>query len=96
MSACFSFGLTAGNPIADASIAAGTTALWSGLPKLVVVLLGGFSTNFVWCVLLNLKNGTGYQVLLFRDPPRAFIAPRRSNGQDRRHRRPEGTGAHAE
>ena len=35
--------------------------LWSGLPKLCVVLLGGFTTNFVWCMLLLLKNGTLYQ-----------------------------------
>jgi L-rhamnose-H+ transport protein len=61
MSACFAFALTAGNPIGEASKAAGTTAIWSGLPKLVVVLLGGFTTNFIWCVLLNIKNGTGYQ-----------------------------------
>ena len=26
-----------------------------------VVLLGGFTTNFIWCVLLNIKNRTGYQ-----------------------------------
>ena len=61
MSACFSFALTAGNPIGDASLTAGTRTLWTGLPKLVVVLLGGFTTNFVWCVLLNVKNRTGYQ-----------------------------------
>lgn len=61
MSACFSFALTAGNPIGEASRAAGTTVIWSGLPKLVVVLLGGFTTNFLWCVMLNIKNGTGYQ-----------------------------------
>ena len=61
MSACFSFALTAGNPIGDASAAAGTATLWTGLPKLVVVLLGGFTTNFVWCALLNVKNRTGYQ-----------------------------------
>jgi L-rhamnose-H+ transport protein len=61
MSACFSFALTAGNPIGEASRAAGTTVLWSGLPKLVVVLLGGFTTNFIWCVMLNFKNRTGYQ-----------------------------------
>ena len=35
--------------------------LWTGLPVLIVVLLGGFTTNFVWCVLLNIKNKTGYQ-----------------------------------
>jgi len=61
MSACFSFALTAGNPIGEASAAAGTSTLWTGLPKLVVVLLGGFTTNFIWCALLNLKNRTAYQ-----------------------------------
>ena len=63
MSACFSFALTAGNPIGVASASAGTQTLWTGLPKLCVVLLGGFTTNFVWCVMLNLKNRTGYQYL---------------------------------
>ncbi|MGB8354325.1 MAG: L-rhamnose/proton symporter RhaT [Chthoniobacteraceae bacterium] len=59
MSACFAFALTAGNPIGEASKAAGTTVIWSGLPKLVVVLFGGFTTNFIWCVYLNIKNKTG-------------------------------------
>jgi L-rhamnose-H+ transport protein len=63
MSACFSFGLTAGNPIGEASVAAGTSVIWSGLPKLIVVMLGGFATNFVWCIGLNIKNRTGYQYL---------------------------------
>jgi L-rhamnose-H+ transport protein len=61
MSACFAFALTAGNPIGEASVKAGTTEIWSGLPKLVVVLLGGFTTNFIWCVYLNLRNGSAYQ-----------------------------------
>ena len=61
MSACFAYGLTAGNPISEASLKAGTPQLWSGLPKLVVVLFGGFTTNFIWCALLNIKNRTGYQ-----------------------------------
>ena len=61
LSACFSFGLTAAAPIGVASAACGTGAFWTGLPKLVVVLLGGFTTNFIWCFLLNLKNRTGYQ-----------------------------------
>ncbi len=56
MSACFSFALTAGNPIGEASAAAGTSTLWTGLPKLVVVLLGGFTTNFIWCMILNARN----------------------------------------
>ena len=82
MSACFSFALTAGNPIGEASKIAGPSAIgqsigsflvsvvpgqnveiWSGLPKLVIVLLGGFTTNFIWCTMLNFKNRTGYQYL---------------------------------
>ena len=59
MSACFSFGLDAGNPISKLAIAHGTGALWQGLPKLVVILWGGFTTNFLWCVALNIKNRTG-------------------------------------
>jgi L-rhamnose-H+ transport protein len=61
MSACFSFGLTAGNPIGEAAARAGTATLWTGLPKLCVVLAGGFTTNFIWCLLLNFKNRSGYQ-----------------------------------
>jgi len=63
MSACFSFALTAGKAIGDASELAGTEKIWTGLPKLCVVLAGGFTTNFIWCVLLNIKNRTGYQYL---------------------------------
>jgi L-rhamnose-H+ transport protein len=61
MSACFAFALTAAGPIGDASLAAGTNQIWTGLPKLIVVLLGGFTTNFIWCIILNVKNKTGYQ-----------------------------------
>jgi L-rhamnose-H+ transport protein len=63
MSSCFSFGLTAAEPIGKASVAAGTDELWSGLPSLIVVMFGGFTTNFIWCLLFNQKNKTGYQYL---------------------------------
>ncbi|MBN2506643.1 MAG: hypothetical protein JXQ71_08110 [Verrucomicrobia bacterium] len=43
--------------------------LWTGLPVLIVVLLGGFTTNFLWCVMLNLKNRTGYQYFASRLRP---------------------------
>jgi L-rhamnose-H+ transport protein len=61
MSACFSYGLAAGDPIKAITLRHGTATLWQGLPVLVVVLLGGFTTNFVWCLALNIKNKTGYQ-----------------------------------
>ena len=63
MSACFAFALTAANPIAEASLNAGTSKIWTGLPKLVVLLVGGFTTNFIWCVILNIRNRSGYQYL---------------------------------
>jgi L-rhamnose-H+ transport protein len=63
MSACFAFALQAGKDINAASLAAGTDKIWTGLPTLPVLLLGGFTTNFIWCVLLNLKNRSGYQYL---------------------------------
>jgi len=56
MSACFAFGLDAGNPIKAFAVASGGSALWQGLPVLVVVLLGGFTTNFIWCAILNARN----------------------------------------
>src|SRR5208282_3150301 len=61
MSACFAYGLAAGDPIKALTLRHGTPVLWQGLPVLVVVLLGGFTTNFIWCVILNVRNRTGYQ-----------------------------------
>ena len=61
MSACFAYGLAAGDPIKEITLRHGTPVLWQGLPVLIVVLLGGFTTNFIWCVILNLRNRTGYQ-----------------------------------
>ena len=61
MSACFAYGLAAGDPIKEITIQHGTSPLWQGLPVLVVLLAGGFTTNFIWCVVLNLRNRTGYQ-----------------------------------
>ncbi|HVH89035.1 MAG TPA: L-rhamnose/proton symporter RhaT [Terriglobales bacterium] len=61
MSACFAYGLAAGDPIKALTIQHGTPPLWQGLPVLVVLLLGGFTTNFIWCLILNIRNNTGYQ-----------------------------------
>jgi L-rhamnose-H+ transport protein len=61
MSACFAYGLAAGDPVKEITLRHGTAVLWQGLPVLIIVLLGGFTTNFIWCVILNIRNGTGYQ-----------------------------------
>jgi L-rhamnose-H+ transport protein len=61
MSACFAYGLAAGDPIKKLTLQHGTAKLWQGLPVLVVVLVGGFLTNFIWCLVLLVRNKTGYQ-----------------------------------
>jgi L-rhamnose-H+ transport protein len=66
MSACFAYGLAAGAPIKALTIRHGTPSLWQGLPVLVVVLIGGFATNFVWCIALNIKNRSGFQYFTWR------------------------------
>jgi L-rhamnose-H+ transport protein len=58
MSSCFAFGLDAGAPIRAATLAAGTAQMSQGLPVLCVVLAGGFTTNFIWCLYLLITNRT--------------------------------------
>jgi L-rhamnose-H+ transport protein len=71
MSAPFAYALDAATPIAEASLARGTPAIWTGLPKLIVVLLGGFTSNFVWCAILNVRNRTGSQYYSSTRPTKA-------------------------
>ena len=60
MSSFFAYGLAAGRPIGDLAkrelIAAGKPDLFQNLPVLIVVLWGGFLTNFIWSAILILKN----------------------------------------
>ena len=62
MSSFFAFGLDAGKPIGDLAktqlLAAGRLDLWQNLPILVVVLWGGFVTNFIWSAILIFQNGS--------------------------------------
>ncbi|MES2021880.1 MAG: L-rhamnose/proton symporter RhaT [Pseudomonadota bacterium] len=63
MSSCFAFGLAAGEPIKALSAAAGTGALWTGLPTLCFVMFGGLLTNAVWCGYLIVRNRSAGQWL---------------------------------
>ena len=72
MSACFAYGLAAGDPIKTLTLQHGTPILWQGLPVLVVVLIGGFTTNFIWCLILLFRNKTGHQ--FFTSQPDAQLA----------------------
>jgi len=61
MSACFAFGLAAGEPIKALSAARGTGPLWTGLPILCLVMCGGLITNAIWCAWLIVRNRSAGQ-----------------------------------
>ena len=67
MSACFAYGLAVGTPIntvAQHILAQHHRAVfWDGLPALIVVLLGGFTTNFIWCAILHFRNRSTHEYL---------------------------------
>ncbi|MCK5750287.1 MAG: L-rhamnose/proton symporter RhaT, partial [Oricola sp.] len=74
MSSCFAYGLAAGEPIRQASLAAGTGVLWQGLPVLCVVLAGGFTTKFIWCAVMIFRNKSAGQ-WIGRENSGASVAP---------------------
>ena len=59
MSGCFALGLDRGDPIRKLTLEHGTPPIWQGLAVLPVLLVGGFLTNFVWCVILHVRNHSG-------------------------------------
>jgi L-rhamnose-H+ transport protein len=59
MSACFNYGFEVGKPINEVARQYGTNDLFLSNPTLIFILLGGFVTNFIYCVYLNIKNKTG-------------------------------------
>jgi L-rhamnose-H+ transport protein len=62
MSACFSLGLNAGIPIKEAAIAMGSPELFAQNPVTLLVTIGGFFTNLVYCLYMNAKNKTGGEI----------------------------------
>ena len=59
MSACMAFAIQAGKPIAELAVQHGAPDLFKNTPAFIVILAGGFTTNFLWCVTLNIRNKTG-------------------------------------
>ncbi|HEX7361615.1 MAG TPA: L-rhamnose/proton symporter RhaT [Bryobacteraceae bacterium] len=59
MSGCFALGLSWGDPISKLTLEHGTPPIWQGLAILPVLLVGGFITNFIWCVILHIRNRSG-------------------------------------
>ncbi|NQV35835.1 MAG: L-rhamnose/proton symporter RhaT, partial [Phycisphaeraceae bacterium] len=58
LSACMAYAFTAGEPIQEMAVKTGVSAVHSNIPLLVVILLGGFTTNAIWCIWLSYKNRT--------------------------------------
>jgi len=63
MSASMAVAFVAGKPIAQLAVENGAPPLWQNLPVLIVILCGGFVTNFIWCATLIIKNGTFGELL---------------------------------
>ncbi len=58
MSAAFSYGFEAGKPIDQVALQKGINPLYQSNPTMIFILLGGFITNLIYCVYLNIKNKT--------------------------------------
>ncbi len=58
LSSCFNFGIEAGKPMAEAAVASGLNPLYQNNVTYVVLLWGGLTTNFIWCMVLNARNKT--------------------------------------
>lgn len=56
LSACFNFGIEAGKLMANEAIVKGCDPLFQNNVIFIVVLWGGFTTNFIWCMYLNFSN----------------------------------------
>jgi L-rhamnose-H+ transport protein len=63
MSACAAFGFVSGEKIASVAVEHGAQSLWANNPVLIVIFAGGFVTNFIWCIFLNIKNKTAKNYL---------------------------------
>ncbi len=58
LSSFFNFGIEAGKPMADEAVKLGSNPLFQNNVTYVVLLWGGLTTNFIWCMYLNFKNKT--------------------------------------
>lgn len=56
LSAFFNFGIETGKPMAEVAIANGANSLFQNNVIFIVILWGGLTTNFIWCMILNIKN----------------------------------------
>ena len=70
LSACFNFGIEAGKLMANTAVSKGCDPLFQNNVIFIVVLWGGFTTNFIWCMYLNFSNKTFGDYLNLKSPLR--------------------------
>lgn len=58
LSSFFNFGIEAGKPMTDEAVRQGFNPLFQNNVTYIVILWGGLTTNFIWCMYLNFKNKT--------------------------------------
>ncbi len=58
LSASFSYGITAGRPLAAAAVEHGANSLFQNNVTFMVIMWGGLTTNGLWCLWLNWRNKT--------------------------------------
>lgn len=58
LSSFFNFGIEAGKPMADEAVIQGFNPLFQNNVTYIIILWGGLTTNFIWCMFLNFKNKT--------------------------------------
>lgn len=68
LSACMSFAISVGAPVAQKALELGAPELFQNSPLFIVIFAGGFLTNVIWCAFLNVRNKTGGDYLDRRTP----------------------------
>jgi L-rhamnose-H+ transport protein len=58
LSSFFNFGIEGGKPLAAAAVLEGCNSLFQNNVTYIVLMWGGLTTNFIWCMYLNFKNKT--------------------------------------
>ncbi len=58
LSSFFNFGIEAGKSMADEAVIQGFNPLFQNNVTYIIILWGGLTTNFIWCMFLNFKNKT--------------------------------------
>jgi len=61
LSACMAFAIAAAKPMGELAVEQGTKPLYQNNPAYIIIMLGGFTTNLLWCGYLHWKNRSAGQ-----------------------------------